>query len=69
MWGKRRYLTSHNLKKPSTLFLNCEDDGGFLLLLEIQNQCDINYNSMYATPLGEVIEFNEYKKKEVDNYV
>ncbi len=69
LWGKRRYLASHNLKKPSTLFIDCCSDKGFYQLLEIQNNCELSFHSIYTNPLGEIIDFSEFKKKEVINSV
>ena len=65
LWGKRRYLASHNLKKPSTLFVDFKEDRGFEYLLEINANYDLKFESMYANPLGEITNFREYKKKEV----
>lgn len=65
LWGKRRYLSSHNLKRPSTLFIDSADDRGFLQLLDIKNNCESIFESIYSNPLGEVIEFQELKRKEV----
>lgn len=69
LWGKRRYLASHNLKTPSTLFLNSEEDRGFLELLDIKNKSELNFESIYSNPLGEAICFQEFKRKEVINSV
>ncbi len=65
LWGKRRYLASHNLKKPSTLFIDSEEDRGFEYLLHISANYDLKFENLYANPLGEVTNFREYKKKEV----
>ena len=65
LWGKRRYLASHNLKRPSTLFLNCDSDRGFEYLLDINVNYDLKFENFYSNPLGEVTNFKEYKKKEV----
>ena len=65
LWGKRRYLASHNLKRPSTLFLNCDSDRGFEYLLDINVNYDLKFENFYSNPLGEVNNLKEYKKKEV----
>lgn len=66
LWGKRRYLASHNLKRPSTLFIDIDDDRGFEYLLHISANYDLKFESMYSNLLGETTSFLEYKKKEVD---
>ena len=65
LWGRRRYLYSQNLKTPTVIYLNLNDIEDFRHYVDITNDCNLNYESMYSDLNGELIEFQEYKRKEV----
>lgn len=64
LWGKRRYLYSMNLKRPSVMYIDLIRDQDFFTYLDVINKCDINYSKSYKTTMGSDIEFTEYKKSE-----
>ncbi len=67
LWGHRRYLYSQNLKKPSVSYLDLEtaDVIDFLTFQDNIKNYTENYKNVYADKFGQVIEFQEFKRKEV----
>lgn len=63
LWGKRRYLCSNNLKKPTITYLDLEIDQDLFTYLDIINKCDVQYSKEYKTVYGENIFFLEYKTR------
>lgn len=63
LWGRRRYLYSQNLEKPSTLYIDLDNLEDFKFLVDVINKTDKKYNNIYCDKFGEIIEFNEYKIK------
>lgn len=67
LWGHRRYLYSQNLKKPSVSYLDLETTNiiDFLTYHDKIKNYDEKVKSVYADKFGQVIEFQEFKRKEV----
>lgn len=67
LWGKRRYLSSHNLKKPSVVYLDEKDFMDWVRLTCIETSMELTYENMYPNKItGEVITFQEYKMNRVE---
>lgn len=62
LWGKRRYMNSRNLRKPSITYLDTDNLEEFIKYLGILDY-DITYKNTYLTKFNEEIEFKEYKKQ------
>lgn len=71
LWGHRRYLYSQNLKKPSVSYMDLEGANviDFLIYHDKIKNYDVNVETMYADKFGQVIEFTEFKRKEVEDSV
>lgn len=67
LWGKRRYLYSQNLKKPSIVYLDIDTLYDFSKYVDITNNSIINYESSYKNLIGETIKFLELKKIRSDS--
>lgn len=65
LWGKRRYLASHNLKKPCVVYYDNNDDNCFYKLLEINNTCDKKIETFFDDGIGQPIFFSEWRLKNV----
>lgn len=61
LWGKRRYMNSRNLRKPSITYLDTDRLDEFIHYLGILDY-KVTYNNTYLTKFNEEIEFKEYKK-------
>lgn len=68
LWGKRRYLASRNLKRPSTVYLDEKEFRDWLRLTSIETSMNLTYSNVYNTKVtNEPIMFQEYKRvKESD---
>lgn len=67
LWGKRRYLASHNLKKPSTVYLDDNDLKKWVKLVSIETSMNKIYESVYSNKItGEIVTYSEYKRNEVE---
>lgn len=65
LWGKRRYLASHNLTKPSTVYLDEKDFMDWVRITSIETSMEKTYENMYANKItGELITFQEFKRIE-----
>ena len=62
LFGRRRYLYSSNLKKPSEVYIDLSDDTDFSLLADIMANSDITFDKTYMDIFGDVVDFTEYKK-------
>ncbi len=62
LWGKRRYLYSQNLKKPSVSYLNFSNIEDFKHYVNNLNGFELNFEKVYADKFGQAIEYKEYKK-------
>lgn len=61
LWGKRRYLYSRNLIKPTISYLNLDDIKDFSMYMKILDS-EVCYENIYCDKLGQLIQFKEYKK-------
>lgn len=64
LWGKRRYLYSKDLIKPTEICIDLSNISDMQFLFDIFDTCDKKFNNVYCDKLGEAIEFTEYKLKE-----
>ena len=62
LWGKRRYLYSQNLKKPTTTYLDLENLYDFSKYVDITNNTVLSYESSYKNYSDEIIKFVERKR-------
>jgi len=65
LWGKRRYLYSMNLKQPKTIYIDINTDSDNSKLSFIELFYKEKFKNIYCDKLGQIIEFNEYKKGDV----
>lgn len=64
LWGKRRYLSSRNLKKPSVVYFDENEKMDWLRLTCIETSMNKTYENLYGNKItGELITFTEYKKE------
>ena len=61
LWGKRRYLYSRNLIKPTISYLDLDDIKDFSIYMNILDS-ELCYENIYCDKLGQLIQFKEYKK-------
>ena len=63
LWGKRRYLYSQKLKKPSEYYIDFRNEKDLDIIADLDGRCDIKYENIYYDIFGKKIMFIEYKKK------
>jgi hypothetical protein len=63
LWGKRRYLYSMNLKQPNTIYIDINTDSDNSKLSFIELFYKEKFKNIYCDKVGQIIEFNEYKKE------
>ena len=61
LWGKRKYLNSHNLVMPREVLIDTNRRFDYAKLLLIENLYDITYKNEYVDYFGNKVEFIEYK--------
>lgn len=61
LWGKRKYLNSHNLIQPKTVYIDSERQKEYEKIFILENLYDIKFKNIYYDLFGNEIEFTEYK--------
>lgn len=61
LWGKRKYLNSHNLKMPKEILLNGNNEREKANINIIEFLYDLKYKKTYYDVFGNEVEFVEYK--------
>lgn len=62
LWGKRRYLYSQNLKKPSISYLDFNNLEDLKHYVNHFQSFELNFEKVYADKFGQAIEYKEYRK-------